>query len=152
YEFFGEIYSPASISALILKKLKQDAEDTLGKPITGAVITVPAIFGEAQRNATKEAARIVDLEVITILDEPVAAALNYGLVRAGSIKEAQNILVYDLGGGTFDLTIMHVSEDSITMLYTGGDRMLGGKLWDDQIIHYVASCFVDKYNDDPRDN
>jgi len=112
---------------------------------------VPAIFGEAQRNATKEAAQIAGIEVIAILDEPVAAALNYGLARGGGNK-TQNILVYDLGGGTFDLTIMRVSENSIAMLYTGGDRMLGGKLWDDKLIEHVASGFMEKYRSDPQDD
>jgi len=133
WKFFGKAYRPEEISAMILQKLKQDAEAALEKPITGAVITVPAIFGEAQRNATRDAAKIAGLQVIAILEEPVAAALNYGLARAGGIKETQNILVYDLGGGTFDVTIMRVSENSVTMLYTGGDRKLGGKLWDDEI-------------------
>jgi molecular chaperone DnaK len=115
------------------------------------VITVPAIFGEAQRNATKQAAQIAGIEVIAILDEPVAAALNYGLAR-GKGNKAQSIIVYDLGGGTFDLTIMRVSENSIAMLYTGGDRMLGGKLWDDKLIEHVAFGFMEKYHADPRDD
>jgi molecular chaperone DnaK len=151
WTFHGEIYGPEKISAIILKKLKKDAEASLGEPITGAVITVPAIFGEPQRNATKEAAQIAGIDVIAILDEPVAAALNYGL-RAGGSNKAQNILVYDLGGGTFDLTIIRVSETNIAMLYTGGDRMLGGKLWDDNLIEHVASVFIEKYASDPRDN
>jgi molecular chaperone DnaK len=149
WNFFGEIYGPEKISAIILRKLKKDAEASLGKLITGAVITVPAIFGEQQRNATKEAAEIAGIEVIAILDEPVAAALNYGLARGAGTK-TQNILVFDLGGGTFDLTIMRVSENSIAMLYTGGDRMLGGKLWDDKIIEYVAAGFMEKYLSDPQ--
>jgi molecular chaperone DnaK len=150
WNFFGETYGPEKISAIILRKLKKDAEASLGKSITGAVITVPAIFGEAQRNATKEAGQIAGIEVIAILDEPVAAALNYGLARGGN--EPQNVIVYDLGGGTFDLTIMQVSENSIAMLYTGGDRMLGGKLWDDKLIEHVASGFIEKYHSDPSDN
>lgn len=151
WKFFGETYGPEKISAIILRKLKKDAEASLGKSITGAVITVPAIFGEPQRNATKEAAQIAGIEVIAILDEPVAAALNYGLARGGG-NQTQNILVYDLGGGTFDLTIMRVSENSIAMLYTGGDRMLGGKLWDDKLIEHVASGFMEKYRSDPQDD
>ena len=151
WNFFGESYSPSKISAIILQKLKQDAEEAMGKPVTGAVITVPAIFGEAQRNATREAAAIAGLEVISLLDEPVAAALNYGLAKSTN-QSPQNILVYDLGGGTFDLTIIRLSLDKLTMLHTKGDRMLGGKLWDDKIIEYVATCFKEKHDDDPLDN
>jgi molecular chaperone DnaK len=149
WDFDGETYGPEKVSAIILRKLKKDAEESLGSEITGAVITVPAIFGEAQRTATREAAAIAGLEVINILDEPVAAALNYGLARGGSKRKAQNILVYDLGGGTFDLTVMRVSDNEVTMLYTGGDRRLGGKLWDDQLMQHVSDAFVKQHGSDP---
>jgi molecular chaperone DnaK len=148
----GETYRPEQISAMILRKLKADAEQDMGKPITGAVITVPAIFGEAERNATRQAAAIAEIEVIDILDEPVAAALSYGLAQGSGKKKTETILVYDLGGGTFDVTIMRVSQNEFSMLYTDGDRQLGGKLWDDEIMTHVAKAFERKHGTDPHDS
>lgn len=148
----GEKHRPENISAIILRKLKADAEQHLGQPITGAVITVPAIFGEAERNATREAAAIAQIEVIDILDEPVAAALSYGLAQGPGAGKSETILVYDLGGGTFDVTIMRVSQNEISMLYTDGDRQLGGKLWDDEIMNYVAAAFEKEHGADPHDD
>ena len=109
----GEEHEPEKISAMVLRKIKTDAETKMGKPITGAVITVPAIFSEAARNATREAAAIAQIEVVDILDEPVAAALSYGLAPGASARKTENVIVYDLGGGTFDLTILRISKDEI---------------------------------------
>jgi len=151
WTFHEQEYRPETISAMILRKLKKDAEENVGQPITGAVVTVPAIFGEAERKATRDAAAIAQIEVIDILDEPVAAALSYGLARAGS-RKTENILVYDLGGGTFDLTIMRVSDNEISMLHTDGDRQLGGKLWDDEIMNHVGELFEKQHGADPHDS
>ncbi len=150
WEFFGEPYSPEDISAIILRRLKADAEQTLGEPVERAVITVPAIFGEAERNATKSAGRIAGLDVIALLDEPVAAALSYGFGRETGSDEAQNVLVYDLGGGTFDLTVMRIAGNKIKMLATDGDRRLGGRDWDDKIIEFVARQFEAEHGVDPK--
>ncbi len=150
WQFFGRAYIPEQISALILTKLRQDAENYLDEPITQAVITVPAIFGDAERTATKEAAKIAGIKVLSIVNEPVAAAISYGFGRRGGIKESKNVLVYDLGGGTFDITVIRISENCVKVLHTEGDRLLGGKLWDDAIIHYVADCFQSKHGADPR--
>jgi molecular chaperone DnaK len=165
WEFFGEPYSPEDISAIILRRMKEDAEQTLGEPIERAVITVPAIFGEAERNATKSAGLIAGLDVIALLDEPVAAALSYGFGRDltpgpsppdSSLGQrrgenvAQNVMVYDLGGGTFDLTVMRIAGNKITMLATDGDRRLGGRDWDDKIIEFVARQFETEHDVDPR--
>jgi molecular chaperone DnaK len=152
WNIHGRDHRPEIISAMILRKLKADAGQNLGQPITGAVITVPAIFGEAERNATREAAAIAAIEVIDILDEPVAAALSYGLAQRPGTKKGENVLVYDLGGGTFDVTIMRVSENEISMLYTDGDRQLGGKLWDDEIMNHVATVFGKQHGTDPHDD
>lgn len=146
---FGEIYTPEDVSAIILKRLKEDAEERMGQPITGAVITVPAIFGDAERNATKTAGRIAGLNVLALLEEPVAAALAYGLGRNTSGQDPQNVLVYDLGGGTFDLTVMRVAGDQITMLATDGDRRLGGRDWDSCIVEFVAQSFRAEHGEDP---
>lgn len=149
WSYFGENYTAEDISAIILKRLKEDAEQVMGEPIEGAVITVPAIFGDAERNATKTAGRIAGLNVLALLEEPVAAALAYGLGRDTAGQAAQNVLVYDLGGGTFDLTVMHVAGDEITMLSTDGDRCLGGRDWDSRIVEYVAETFKAEHGEDP---
>lgn len=148
YTMMGKTYNPQLVSALILKRLIQDAEEKIGEKITGAVITVPAIFGEAQRFATKEAAEMAGIELLALLNEPEAAAISYGLTK----DENQCVLVYDLGGGTFDVSILRINNDSIKVLRTDGDRQLGGKLWDDEIINYVAKSFKDAHKLDPREN
>ena len=127
-------YSPEFLSAVILKKLVQDAEGESGEPITHAVITVPAYFTEAQRQATIEAGQMANLNVLRIINEPTAAALSYGISRRGHTRK---ILVYDLGGGTFDVTILQIERDEMNVLSVGGDHHLGGKDWDDRIIEYV---------------
>ena len=145
-EFDGRKYSAEELSTLILQKLKQDAEAELGTEITDAVITVPAYFRDAEREATRNAGKIAGLNVLQVLNEPTAAALAYGIDQLGS---DQNVFVFDLGGGTFDVTIMKVSGSKIEMIATNGNHRLGGKDWDDAIIVYVAEMFESEHGENP---
>jgi len=133
----GEKYSPAQVSALILGKMKETAESYLGEAVTQAVITVPAYFNDAQRQATKDAGKIAGLEVLRIINEPTAAALAYGLDK----KETQTIAVYDLGGGTFDVTILEIDDGLFEVKSTNGDTFLGGEDFDMRIVNYLADEF-----------
>ncbi|HXD74555.1 MAG TPA: Hsp70 family protein, partial [Vicinamibacterales bacterium] len=130
-------YSPPEISAMILQKLKQAAEDHLGEPVTKTVITVPAYFKDAQRQATKDAGQIAGLEVMRIVNEPTAAALAYGLDK----KKDETIAVYDFGGGTFDVSILEVGEGVVEVKSTNGDTHLGGDNIDQRIIEWITSEF-----------
>lgn len=130
-------YTPEEISAMILQKLKADAEEKLGEKITQAVITVPAYFDDAQRNATKAAGEIAGLEVLRIINEPTAAALAYGFDK----KKGEKILVYDLGGGTFDVSVLDVSADTVEVKATGGDTHLGGDDFDRVVIDWIIAEF-----------
>ena len=133
----GETYSPSQISAFILQKMKETAESYLGEDVTQAVITVPAYFNDAQRQATKDAGKIAGLEVLRIINEPTAAALAYGLDK----KESKTIAVYDLGGGTFDVTILEIDDGLFEVKSTNGDTFLGGEDFDMRIVSYLADEF-----------
>src|SRR6185295_12463870 len=135
--FNGEERRPAEISAMVLQKLKADAEAFLGQPVTKAVITVPAYFNDAQRQATKDAGRIAGLEVERIINEPTAAALAYGLEKKGT----GTISVYDLGGGTFDVSTLEIGDGVFEVKSTNGDTFLGGEDFDMRIIEYLAAEF-----------
>src|ERR1700704_1569884 len=145
-EFDGKIYSAEELSALIIKKLKADAEKYLKEPVTDAVITVPAYFNDAERTATITAGQLAGLNVLQIINEPTAAALAYGLDK---LDEDQTVFVFDLGGGTFDVTIMRIHEHSIEMIATNGDHRLGGKDWDDVIVNKVAHEFDKQHGENP---
>ena len=133
----GEKYTPEEVSAIILTKIKNDAESHLGESVDGAVITVPAYFNEAQRKATMDAGKIAGLNVLAIINEPTAAALAFGITKASD--QAQTIMVYDLGGGTFDVTVMKFDGEDITVLSSVGDRKLGGYDFDYRIIKAVIA-------------
>jgi molecular chaperone DnaK len=133
----GKKQTPQQISAFILQKLKRDAEAYLGEPVTDAVITVPAYFSDAQRQATKEAGQIAGLEVLRIINEPTAAALAYGLDKEAD----QTILVFDLGGGTFDVSLLEIGEGVIEVKATSGDNHLGGDDWDDKVVDWLVEKF-----------
>ncbi|MCV2892550.1 molecular chaperone DnaK [Lentibacter sp. XHP0401] len=140
----GEKYSPSQISAFILGKMKETAESYLGEEVTQAVITVPAYFNDAQRQATKDAGKIAGLEVLRIINEPTAAALAYGLDK----KETQTIAVYDLGGGTFDVTILEIDDGLFEVKSTNGDTFLGGEDFDMRIVSYLADEFKKEHGVD----
>ena len=134
----GKDYTPEEISAMVLQKLKTDAEKQVGQPITQAVITVPAYFNDAQRQATKDAGKIAGLEVLRIINEPTAAALAYGLDK---VDHDEKILVFDLGGGTFDVSVLELGDGVFEVASTAGDNHLGGDDWDQRVIDWLADKF-----------
>ena len=147
-EVNGKEHSPPQISAMVLQKLKESAESYLGHKVNKAVITVPAYFNDAQRQATKDAGQIAGLEVSRIINEPTAAALAYGLEK----KQDQKIAVFDLGGGTFDVSILEVSDELVEVLSTNGDTHLGGDDFDEELINFIADDFQKENGIDLRDD
>src|SRR5690606_37334392 len=143
-ELGGRLYTPQEISAKILQKLKAEAENYLGTTVTKAVITVPAYFTDAQRQATKDAGRIAGLEVLRIINEPTAASLAYGLDK----EEDQTILVFDLGGGTFDVSILELGDGVFEVKATSGNNHLGGDDFDQRIVDYLVAEFKKEYGID----
>ena len=144
--FGGKVYSAEELSAIILRKLKGDSEKYLGEDVTDAVITVPAYFNDAERTATLHAGQLAGLNVLQIINEPTAAALAYGLDK---LDQNQTVFVFDLGGGTFDVTIMRIDGHHIRMVASNGDHRLGGKDWDDVIVNWVADEFDKQHGDSP---
>src|SRR5215207_1920417 len=140
----GKDYSPSQISAFTLQKMKETAEAYLGEPVTQAVITVPAYFNDAQRQATKDAGQIAGLEVLRIINEPTAAALAYGLDKT----DGRTIAVYDLGGGTFDVSILEIGDGVFEVKSTNGDTFLGGEDFDSKLVEWLAAKFKSKENMD----
>ncbi|MEE8578798.1 MAG: molecular chaperone DnaK [Hyphomicrobium sp.] len=148
-EAHGKTYSPQQVSAFILQKMKETAEAKLGETVTQAVITVPAYFNDAQRQATKDAGKIAGLEVLRIINEPTAAALSYGLEKK---TEAKTIAVYDLGGGTFDISILEIGDGVFEVKATNGDTFLGGEDFDMKLVNYLADEFKKEQGIDLRND
>jgi molecular chaperone DnaK (HSP70) len=144
YSMHGELHTPETISALILRELARSAAEQTGAAVKDVVITVPAYFGVAEREATRNAGRVAGLNVLNVVPEPVAAALHYEAVGAGTDR---TILVFDLGGGTFDTTVIRLSGNDITVVCTDGDHRLGGANWDDEIVQFLLNCFLFEHPD-----
>ena len=144
----GEKYSPSQVSAFLLQKMKETAETYLGEDVSQAVITVPAYFNDSQRQATKDAGKIAGLEVLRIINEPTAAALAYGLEK----KEGGTIVVYDLGGGTFDVSVLEIGDGVFEVKSTNGDTFLGGEDFDQCVIDYLADEFKKEQGVDLRED
>ena len=145
-EAAGDKYSPSQISAFILQKMKETAESFLGEDVSDAVITVPAYFNDAQRQATKDAGKIAGLNVLRIINEPTAAALAYGLDK----KDGKTIAVYDLGGGTFDVSVLEIGDGVFEVKSTNGDTFLGGEDFDTRIVDFLAEEFEKEHGIDLR--
>jgi molecular chaperone DnaK len=147
----GREFRPETLAAVILKKLAQDAAGQLG-PVTDCVITVPAYFDDTRRKATMDAGKIAGLNVIDIIDEPSAAALAYSVQGGDTVAQPQTVLVYDLGGGTFDVTLVKLGRKRFQVLAIEGDVRLGGRDWDERLVNWAADRFVQQFGDDPRND
>ena len=152
----GQRFPPEVIQSFVLEKLKTDAEKKLG-PLRKAVITVPAYFNEPRRKATQDAGHLAGLDVLNIINEPTAAAITFGtqqgfITKDGAAKKPERILVYDLGGGTFDVTVMDIEMDSYTALATEGDVYLGGIDWTRRLVDFAAEAFESQFRFDPREH
>ncbi len=148
-DFFGKRYTSTDLSAILLRNLKAEAESTIGQKIDSAVITVPAYFTHKERTATIEAGKLAGINVTAIINEPTAAAFAYGL---NECKKEQTVIIYDLGGGTFDVTVAKINKDEITILGSDGDHALGGKDWDDCVVGYLCDMFEEETNIDIRED
>src|SRR5512146_1068382 len=148
-EVASKRHSPSEVSAMVLAKMKQTAEDYLGEPVTEAIVTCPAYFNDAQRQATKDGGRIAGLNVLRIINEPTAAALAYGIDKKKEAR-SEKIAVYDLGGGTFDITILELNQGVFEVKATNGDTFLGGEDFDQRIIDWLAKKFQEQAGIDLR--
>merc|ERR1719197_1669225 len=148
YKGETKTYTPEEVSAMVLQKMKEIAETFIGKPVKNAVVTVPAYFNDAQRQSTKDAGTIAGLNVVRIINEPTAAAIAYGLDKAGE----KNILVFDLGGGTFDVSLLQIDEGFFEVVATNGDTHLGGEDFDNRMVKHFLAIIKKKHNKDLSKN
>ncbi|MCW8141401.1 MAG: Hsp70 family protein, partial [Planctomycetota bacterium] len=151
FEVDGQAFTPQAVSAIILRSLVDLCHERLGDRPTSAVVTVPAYFGDLERHATAEAGAMAGLEVLSTFNEPTAAALAYGLHHAAK-GDRVRAMVYDLGGGTFDVTVLELHGRCVRVLATAGEHRLGGKDWDDELLNYVAEEFAAQHGQDPRED